>query len=196
MDSLVIATANKNKFKEIKKMFKGLSFELKCLLDFKDRPQIIEDKKTFYQNAKKKAEITSSFYGCPALGEDSGLEVFALNKEPGIYSARYAGEDSNDKKNIEKLLKELEGVPFQERGARFVCSAVLILKGKKAEEFRGQVEGFITTEPRGKGGFGYDPVFYLPELKKTMAQIPLSLKNKISHRHKAISLIKNYFLKK
>jgi XTP/dITP diphosphohydrolase len=195
MDRLVVATANKSKFVEIKDIFKEVNLELFSLLDFSQRPKIIEDGKNFYENAKKKAQSAATFYNCISLGEDSGLEVQALNNRPGIYSARFAGSDSNSKKNIEKLLEMMKGIAWEKRQARFVCSLVLVFPGGREEYFSGRVEGFITDSPKGDSGFGYDPVFFLPALGKTMAEIPFSLKNKISHRQKAVSLAKNYFLK-
>lgn len=195
MDRLLIATGNENKFKEIKSIFAEVPLDLSCLSDFQERPEIIEDGKSFFENAKKKAQVSSDFYNLPALGEDSGLEVFSLGMKPGIYSARFSGPDANDKKNIEKLLNEMREVPDKDRKARFVCFAVIFSPGGRVEKFRGEVEGIIIREPRGKEGFGYDPVFYLPDLKKTMAQISLEKKNQISHRYKAMKAVKNYFLK-
>jgi XTP/dITP diphosphohydrolase len=194
-----VATANIKKFKEIKKILARLPLEVKCLLDFKARPRIVEDGKNFFENAKKKAEITSSFYNCLSLGEDSGLQVEALGGEPGIFSSRYAGKGADDKKNIAKLLGELHNVPKNKRLARFSCWAVLADRGKSIKRFQGRISGRITLEPKGRFGFGYDPVFFIPNLQKTLAQVPLSVKNKMSHRYKAISKVRRYldiYLKK
>lgn len=192
MKTLVIATANLNKFKEIKKILGISSLSIKFLLDFRQRPCIVEDGKSFFENAKRKAEITSSFYDCLAIGEDSGLQVNALKGKPGIFSSRFAGEAADDKKNITKLLRQLRKVPFKKRKACFRCCAVLAYKGKTIKKFEGTISGVINFEPKGSSGFGYDPVFFVPTLKKTLAQVPISVKNKISHRYKAISKLKKY----
>lgn len=199
MTRLIVATANKKKFLEIKKILGRLSLEINCLLDFKKRPKIVENGKSFFENAKKKAETASAFHGCLSLGEDSGLEVDALGGSPGIFSARYAGKDADDKKNIAKLLKKLANVPKNKRDAHFLCWAVLAYKGKSIKRFRGQIQGRITLEPKGKFGFGYDPVFLVPKLQKTLAQLPISSKNKMSHRYKAVTKVCQYldkYLKK
>ena len=193
MDELIVATANKKKFKEIKKILGKLPLEVKYLLDFKERPKIIENGKSFFENARIKAEATSCFYNSLALGEDSGLWVEALEGAPGIFSSRFAGKNADDKKNIAKLLKELKAVSKKDRKARFFCCLVLANKGKTLRKFEGSLSGFITLKPRGESGFGYDPVFFVPGLNKTLAQIPLSVKNKLSHRYKAISKFRRFF---
>jgi XTP/dITP diphosphohydrolase len=192
MGKLIIATANKKKFREIKKILKTPSLEVKSLLDFKVRPRIIENGKTFFENATKKAKKASLFYNSYALGEDSGLMVSALGGRPGIFSARFAGKNSNDKKNIRKLLEALKNIPYSRRKAMFVCCAVFAYKGKAIQKFKGKVNGLIIEEARGSLGFGYDPVFYVPSLKKTLAQVPLKVKNRLSHRYKAISQFSRY----
>jgi len=199
MEKLIVATANINKFKEIKNILGKLPLKVMCLLDFKTRPRIVEDGESFFENARKKAEIASSFYGSLSLGEDSGLEVDALGGKPGVLSSRYSGSGGDDKKNIAKLLKKLRNVPENKRSARFSCWAVLADKGKSLKRFQGQISGRITLEPKGSSGFGYDPVFLIPNLQKTLAQISLPAKNKISHRHEAISRVRQYldiYLKK
>jgi len=192
MEQLIIATANRKKYKEVKKIIGGLFLSIKSLLDFNKRPVIIEDGKTFFENAAKKAVTASSFYDSLALGEDSGLEVDSLNGEPGIYSARFSGRNANDKKNIVKLLKELRKVDWKERKARFRCCPVLAYKGKKIRRFEGALSGYIAFKPEGCSGFGYDPVFYVPKLKKTLAQVPLLVKNRLSHRYRALLKFRNY----
>ncbi len=192
---LVVATANKKKFREIKSILEDLPFKIRCLLDFKKKPKIAEDGKTFYENAEKKAKLTSSFYECLALGEDSGLEVRALGGRPGIFSSRFAGKKSTDKRNIDKLLKELEGVSRAERGAKFISWIVLAYKGKVLGGFQGFLSGFIAFKPKGRYGFGYDPVFFLPQYKKTTAQLKPSFKNRISHRCKALKKVRAYLKK-
>lgn len=193
MENLVIATGNKKKFREIKKILKDVPVKLNSLLDFPKRPHIVEDGNTFFENAGKKAEQASLFYNCWALGEDSGLEVSFLDGSPGIFSARYAGKDATDRQNIEKLLRSLEGVPKSKRHARFFCCAVLALRGKLIGKFEGTLQGLIQFKAKGTSGFGYDPVFFVPRFGKTLAQIPLSVKNTISHRYKALSKFKTYF---
>lgn len=192
MEQLIIATANRKKYKEVKKIIGGLSLSIKSLLDFNKRPVIIEDGKTFFENAAKKAVTASSFYDSLALGEDSGLEVDFLNGKPGIYSARFSGRNADDRKNIIKLLRELRKVNWKQRKARFRCCAVLAYKGKKIRRFEGSLSGYITFIPEGSSGFGYDPVFYVPKLKKTLAKVPLSVKNKLSHRYKALVKFRDY----
>jgi XTP/dITP diphosphohydrolase len=123
---------------------------------------------------------------CPVVADDSGLEVDALNGEPGVYSARYAGLEKSDEKNIDKVLEKLEGIPDSERTARFQCALALALPGKDTVVVRGNCEGIITHERVGEQGFGYDPIFYVPSLQKTLAELPKEEKNKISHRAKAL----------
>ncbi|MBN2120977.1 MAG: RdgB/HAM1 family non-canonical purine NTP pyrophosphatase [Candidatus Omnitrophica bacterium] len=196
MDQLIIATANKKKFKEIKKILGKNTFRIKYLLDFKERPRIVESGRSFFENARIKAIKTSLFYDSLALGEDSGLQVLALGGRPGIFSSRFAGKTADDKKNIDKLLKELKGVAYPKRKARFFCCAVLAYKGKVVGKFEGSLQGFISFKTEGGSGFGYDPVFFVPELKKTLAQVPPKVKNRLSHRYKAISkfskFLRNY----
>ena len=189
---LVVATANKKKFKEIKAILGDLPLQIKSLLDFKKKPEIVEDGQTFLENAQRKAKITSSFYNCLSLGEDSGLEVEALGGKPGVFSSRFAGKQSTDRENIKKLLRELEGLPKYKRRAKFVSQVVLACKGKILVSFKGSLAGFITFQPQGRFGFGYDPVFFLSEYKKTTAQLKPSLKNKISHRYKALSKLRKF----
>ena len=130
-----------------------------------------------------------------AVGEDSGLAVRALGGRPGILSARFSGKGATDVKNIEKLLREMKGLPASKRRACFVCCAVLAYKGKVIKKFEGTIQGRILESPKGSSGFGYDPVFYVPRLKKTLAQVPLGVKNRLSHRYKAISSLSRYLRK-
>ena len=194
-DRFIVATGNKKKFREIKKILGRLPVRVHCLKDFERRPRIVEDGATFFANARKKAVVTSLFYDALAVGEDSGLEVRALGGRPGILSARFSGKGATDLKNIEKLLKELKGLPASKRGARFVCCAVLAYKGKVVKKFEGTIQGRILESPKGSSGFGYDPVFYVPRLRKTLAQVPSKVKNRLSHRYKAISSLSRYLRK-
>jgi len=150
-------------------------------------PEVIEDGLTFRENAEKKARATAAHTGLPSLADDSGLVVDALGGEPGVYSARYSGGHANDEGNITLVLKKLEGVPARERTARFVCDLALALPDGSVTHTEGVCEGSIAAARTGTGGFGYDPIFFLPELGLTMAQIPLEKKNTLSHRARAIA---------
>lgn len=180
---IVLATGNKGKVREFKGLLGGMFGGIVSLNDLTSPPEVIEDGDTFRENAIKKARAIAAYSGMPALADDSGLEVDALGGRPGVYSARYAGEGATDGDNITKLLSELEGA--DNRRARFVCFLALVTPEGKEITAEGSCEGVILTEPRGEGGFGYDPVFFLPEYNKTMAEIPAELKNKISHRARA-----------
>ena len=160
------------------------------LNDYKDIPDIIEDGKTFLENALKKARIVSEFTGEMALADDSGLEVDYLGGEPGIYSSRYSGENATDESNIQKLLENLRGIPPEKRGASFRCVLVLYRSDDTFEYFEGRLRGQIHDRPVGEGGFGYDPVFFLPERGMTVAQLPPEVKNTISHRAQAFHKLK------
>ena len=156
------------------------------LNDFANVPDVIEDGTSFLENALKKAKATSEFTGEIVLADDSGLEVEYLNGEPGVHSSRYSGPDATDDSNIKKLLLNMEGVPRERRGAAFRCVLVLYFPDGKYESFEGHLEGIIHDSPVGDGGFGYDPVFFLPDWGSTVAQIPLQVKNRISHRAQAV----------
>lgn len=191
MKELVIATTNSKKKKELAALLKkGLRLRILTLSDFKDAPGIKEDRPTFRGNAVKKAVIISRFTGRPTLADDSGLQVKALKGAPGVRSARFAGPAQDDAANIRKLLRLLKKVPEARRQARFVCFAALADKGRLLKTTSGTVEGRISLKPKGKRGFGYDPVFYYPPLKKNFAQIAPSVKNRVSHRHKALAKIR------
>lgn len=183
IEKIVLATGNKGKLREFRGLLEGVFGNIVSLNDLESPPEVTEDGETFGENALKKARAISAYSGIPALADDSGLEVEALGGRPGVHSARYAGESATDRENIEKLLSQLQGI--ENRKARFVCSLALVMPDGKETVVSGRCEGFIIDEPRGKGGFGYDPVFFLPEYNKTMAEIPAELKNKISHRARA-----------
>ncbi len=195
MKKIIIATRNQGKLREIRDILKDIPLEFLPLSDFPEVPEIEEDGYSYTENALKKAGIVSSITGLPTIGEDSGLEVDALAGMPGIFSARYAGFNANDDDRIKKLLKELAGVSEDKRGARYVCSAVLALPDGNRFISEGTVEGRITLAPRGSVGFGYDPVFYVQEYGKTMAELPIEVKNRISHRGKAITGLRERILK-
>ena len=187
---IVFATKNEGKVKEIKEMFEGMKIDLISLNHYPNVPDIIEDGKSFFENAFKKAKIVSEFIGETVLADDSGLSVDILNGEPGIYSARYAGEKANDEENNNKLLANLKDVPPQKRSASFFCSLVLYKKDGNYEDFEGRWDGKIIDERRGENGFGYDPIFFVSELKATAAELPAAIKNKVSHRGKAFAELK------
>lgn len=186
---IVIATKNPAKAREFKAMFEQEGYQVKTLIDYPDLPDVEETGKTFTENAILKAETISQLLQRPVLGDDSGLCVDALNGMPGIYSARYAGDHDNAANNA-KLLSEMAGVPEFERTAHYHTSLVFAAPGKENLVVEGEVEGLIAGIPRGENGFGYDPLFYLPELDKTMAEISPEQKNKISHRAVATAKLK------
>lgn len=185
---IVVGTRNKGKLREIEAVFAELGTGAHILgLDaFPDLPEIPEPGRTFEENALYKARTVAWHTGVVCLADDSGLEVDALGGEPGVFSARYSGPDASDGENNDKLLARLEGTPFSRRTARFRC--VLATCTPTGEYFlaRGAWEGVIALEPRGEHGFGYDPLFYDPELELTAAEIPLEQKNERSHRGRAL----------
>lgn len=186
---LVIATGNKNKIHEIKAKFSMADhLEIIPLTEFQGVPEIIEDQDTFSGNAMKKARAIRDFTGLPSMADDSGLEVDSLNGEPGVYSARYGGQGLTDIERYLLLLEKLRDVPEEKRRARFVCSIAIALPDGREFAAEGSCEGVIARVPSGENGFGYDPVFFLPEFGKTMAEITLETKNSISHRGRALDI--------
>jgi XTP/dITP diphosphohydrolase len=186
---IVIATRNAHKLREISQILKVDGVEFLSLNDFPDCPEVEETGKTFADNALLKAQIAAYYSGCWALADDSGLEVDCLQGRPGVHSARYAGDEADSEKNIQKLLAELKGLPQEKLIARFVCAMALVSNHNRAYFTEGKIEGLITDQPRGHSGFGYDPVFLLPKLGKTMAQLSPEEKNGISHRTLALKKI-------
>ena len=182
---LLVATNNPGKLREYTSLLAGRPFNLVTLADAGIVDDVEETGSSMDQNAIQKATIYSALGGLITLADDSGLEVDALGGEPGRLSARYAGENATDKDRVEYLLKRMNGVPWENRTARFRCVIAMAAPDGKVELCAGECPGFITFEPRGEHGFGYDPIFYLPELDKTMAELPLAQKNKISHRGQA-----------
>lgn len=185
---LVIATGNKGKLAEIRARLTGLGLEIRALADFAKVAEPVEDQATFEGNARLKARYYAEKLGCWVLADDSGLEVDALGGAPGVISARYAGEPSNDAANNAKLLTEMAGVPEGKRQARFRCVLCIAGAGLPGGEqvFDGVVEGEILRAPRGDMGFGYDPLFYHPAIGSTTAEIHLEKKNTLSHRGQAL----------
>lgn len=182
MNELLIATTNLHKLEEYNAIFAGLPLVTRSLREVGITDDVEETGTTFEANARLKAEYYSARSGMLALADDSGLEVAALGGAPGVYSARYAGPGASDTDRINKLLKNLEHVPFHERLARFVCAIALARPDGTVEVVEGVLPGVIEMAPRGQYGFGYDPVFYLLDEDKTLAEVPPERKNQISHR--------------
>jgi len=187
---IVFASKNGGKIKELKALLEGMNVNLFSLCDYPDAPDIIEDGNTFLENALKKARVISEYTSGTVIADDSGLEVDYLEGAPGIRSARYSGTGATDERNIRKLLEELENVPTEKRGAAFRCALVLYRPDGTFETFEGKLEGRIATEQAGSEGFGYDPVFIVPEYGKTVAQLDPETKNRISHRAVAFAKLK------
>lgn len=187
MSRLLIATNNAGKTAEIKAILGDFYDEVVSLKDAGILLEVEEDGESFEENAIKKAREAAAVAGCDVLADDSGLCVDALAGAPGIYSARYAGENATDAQNNEKLLAALNGM--QDRTARFVC-VVALVSGGNVTTARGEIEGVIAAEPSGSGGFGYDPLFYVPDMGQTFAQIPSDIKNTLSHRARALGALK------
>ncbi|PLR68455.1 XTP/dITP diphosphatase [Bacillus sp. UMB0893] len=186
MKEVIIATKNAGKLVEFQSILSAYDLKAISLLDLEESPDVEETGSTFEENAVLKAEAISKMYGKMAIADDSGLSVDFLGGEPGIYSARYAGVDKNDAANIEKVLNKLNGITKEERNARFRCALALAEPGRETITVEGSVEGYITNEPIGENGFGYDPIFLVKDKAKTMAQLTKEEKNKISHRAVAL----------
>lgn len=187
MQKLVLATNNIHKIREITQIMQGLPLEILSKDDFENFPDVEETGQTLEDNALLKAKAIYEFTGLPSMADDSGLVVAALDGQPGVMSARYAGEDCTFQDNNRKLLKALQGVPDDQRTACFRCVIAIYFGADDYEVVDGQVDGFITSEICGQEGFGYDPVFYHPLFKKTFAEISPEEKNKVSHRGLAVN---------
>jgi len=192
---VVVATQNNGKIREIREVLKGLDLRIYGLTDFQNIPEIEEDGNSFTENALKKARFYSMHFGELTLADDSGLEVDCLKGLPGIYSARYAGEEASSRENNQKLLNEMKEIPFSKRGARFKCVIVLVSPDGREAIIEGSCKGRIGFKEKGKKGFGYDPLFILTKSGKTMAELSLKEKNKISHRGKALRKIRRIITK-
>lgn len=191
--TLVIATRNPGKTAEIREILKGHPVTIRNLSDFGPIPEATEDGATFEENAYKKASFAARVLGFPALADDSGLVVDALDGAPGVHSARFAGPDADDRERSRLLLEKLQNT--DDRSAAFECVISIALPTGQALTYEGRCEGVITTEPRGQSGFGYDPVFYYPPAGKTFAQMTPEEKNRVSHRGIALEALKNEFEK-
>jgi XTP/dITP diphosphohydrolase len=193
---LVLATGNPNKRQELESLLAELPIIVRSLTEFEPVPEIIEDGETCQANAKKKALIIAQHTGLLTLADDTGLEVEALDGRPGVYAARYAGEHATYEDNCQKLLEELQGVPLEKRKARFLTAVAVVDPEFQVEIVEGVLEGQITESPRGTEGFGYDPVFEVLELHKTLAELALDQKNQISHRARALNKAKDLLKQK
>ncbi|HHV29248.1 XTP/dITP diphosphatase [Acetivibrio mesophilus] len=189
MRKFVIATKNSGKLKEIEEILEGMNFEVVSMEEVGVTQDIEESGSTFEENALIKAREVYKACGEMVMADDSGLEVDYLDGAPGIYSSRFAGEGASDADRNNKLLSLLKDVPFEKRKARFVCVIAVILSNEEYFTVRGTVEGYIGFEPRGNNGFGYDPLFFVPEYNMTSAQMEPSKKHEISHRGKAIRMM-------
>ena len=187
---LVLATRNRHKGEELAALLGGLGITIRTLDEFPDAPEVVEDGDTCEVNAIKKARTIAEFTGLPAVADDTGLVVDALGGRPGVYAARYAGEDATYDDNCRKLLLELRGVPRERRTARFLTVAAIALPSGGIRVAQGILEGEIAEEASGTLGFGYDPLFLIPELGKTLAELSPDQKNAISHRAKAFTQAK------
>lgn len=187
MKKVLIASNNEHKVKEIREILSKYNFDVLSLNEAHIDIEVEEDGTTFMENAYKKAsEIYNTCSDYMVIADDSGLMVDALGGAPGVYSARYAGEHGNSKKNNEKLLKELKGIPEKDRKAKFVCAIVFIIDKNTIIKAQGEANGIILEEERGDSGFGYDPLFYVPSYGKTFAELGPEIKNRISHRAEAL----------
>jgi XTP/dITP diphosphohydrolase len=182
---LLLATNNQGKIHEFRRLLKDCGVELITPSQLNLKLDVREDGRTYEENARFKAEAFASISGLLTLADDSGLEVDALNGEPGIRSSRYAGVGARDSDKVVYLLNKLKDIPLEKRTAHFCCVIALVYPQGKLEYFKGSCDGLITTQPRGANGFGYDPIFLFPDLNKTMAELTEEVKNKMSHRARA-----------
>ncbi len=190
MRKLIIATQNRDKFQEMKEGLTGLGWEIIPAFEFPGAPEVEEDGKTLEENSLKKARVLSMFTDLPTLADDTGLFVEALGGQPGVYAARFAGENCTYQDNVTKILKVMKGVPQDRRKAFFKTVITFYQPNREAQQVAGDVQGFITEEARGQGGFGYDPVFLPTGLNKVFAEMSLEEKNRISHRGLAVQKVR------
>jgi len=183
---LLVATGNPGKLKEIRRLLADSPVQVVGLDAYPELPEVVEDGDSFAANACKKAQQMAAATGCLTLADDSGLVVEALGGAPGVISARYAGEEGDDEANNRKLMQALRDVPDDRRQAAFHCVMALAEPGGRCRTFEGRISGMLLREPRGEGGFGYDPYFLVPEYGKTTAELSLDIKNRISHRGQAL----------
>lgn len=196
LSDILVATRNRGKVREIARLLQGLPVALRSLDDFPSLPDCPEDGLTFRENSAQKADHYFRLTGLPTLADDSGLCVEALQGQPGVHSARYAGDHASDQDRIVKLLRALHAVADSNRRATFVCAVSFRWAEDEILTWEGQVEGVILPHPKGQDGFGYDPVFYVPEEQATFAELPIEIKNRISHRGKALALFRRFLAEK
>jgi len=186
MKTLLLATRNEDKISEISEALSGLPIELKSFKDFPQLPEVQETGKTLFENAFLKARAFYLASGLPTLADDTGLEIITLAGQPGVFSSRFAGPEATYAENVAKALEMMQGIKGRDRKATFRCVIALVFSPTDERYVEGTLEGTITTAPIGKGGFGYDPIFYVPALEKTLAELSLEEKNEISHRGRAL----------
>lgn len=191
MQSVIVATKNAGKAKDFEKILQPYGVKVRTLLDFPQIEDVEETGKTFEENAILKAETISKKFNEMVIADDSGVMIDALDGRPGVFSARYAGEDKNDEENNNKVLAEMADVPEKDRGARFYCAIAVAQPGKPTITVNGICEGSILFERRGNNGFGYDPIFFVTSLNKSMAELTPDEKNQISHRASAMKKLEN-----
>ncbi|MDH7576886.1 MAG: XTP/dITP diphosphatase [Bacillota bacterium] len=195
MQKIVIASRNRGKISEFRELLAGLPVEILSLVDFPGLPEILETGSTFRENALLKARAVAAATGSITLADDSGLEVDHIGGAPGVHSSRFAGPEQDDEANNRKLLAALKGVPFHRRTARFRCVIAVVTPWGQEFLSEGLCEGRITFFPRGKQGFGYDPLFFVPSLGKTFAELGSGVKNQISHRARALRLARKVLVR-
>lgn len=193
MEKIIVATKNKGKIVEIKKVLENMPYDVISMGDAGINIDVEEDGTTFEENSFKKAFEISKVSNTIVLADDSGIEVDYLNGAPGIYSARFGGPEATDDDRNIKLLELLKDVPFEKRTARYVCAIAVVFPDGKSFVVRDTCEGYVGYECKGSNGFGYDPLFYLPQYEKTMAEIDMDIKNQISHRAKALAQMAEKF---
>jgi XTP/dITP diphosphohydrolase len=189
---IVLATKNRKKAVEMGRIFAGYAIHFLTLDAFPGCPDVEEDGKTFRSNSLKKARAVSRFTGCPAIADDSGLEVMSLGRAPGVYSARYAGEGASDSQNVKKLLYEMKNLEDTDRKARFVCCLAFVLPDGHCRTFTGYARGIIGKKEKGSNGFGYDPLFYPEGYDRTFAEMSAAEKDSMSHRGRALRKLYDY----
>jgi XTP/dITP diphosphohydrolase len=187
LEKLIVATKNKGKIVEIKQVLSGMPFEIISMVEAGIDIDVVEDGTTFEENSLKKALEICKVSNSIVMADDSGLEVDFLNGAPGMYSARFAGPDASDEDKNNKIMTLMKDVPFEKRTARFVCAIAVAFPDGRSFAVRGTCEGFIDFECKGNNGFGYDPLFFLQQYNRTMAEIGADVKNKISHRANALA---------
>lgn len=187
---IIIATHNPGKLREMQALLAPLGFKILSLKDFPEAPNVLEDGATFAENAAIKAKTVAQMTGRPAIADDSGLVVKALGGRPGVFTSRFAGEKTPDRKKCQRLLQEMAGIPEEQREAAFVCAIAVALPEGEVKMVEGECQGRISFSPRGENGFGFDPIFFVPELGKTMAELEPEVKNQVSHRGRALQKLK------